>query len=332
MTGEDMPARNGERSRAGTGGAKAVLAGSGRLPVEGVLALRRAGESEPVVAIALVEAVEPELASLASQYYRIPVTRWQEVVDTLRAAGCRRCYFLGKVEKRGLVAGTAGRHDGGGTAGGGDGDKAAARVGGGAGDGVTGQARGGMRGNRRAQWDARALRLLEGLQAKPDGAVFARLAADLAGAGIEIGRQDELLASLLAPPGEWTGLGITADEESMIDHGFQLARLLADLDIGQTVVLKEGVVMAVEAAEGTDACLRRGARLAGPGAIAVKACGKEQDPRFDLPTIGPETVAVLRRGGYRLLAVEAGHTLVIDGERTVAEARAAGIKLVGWSR
>jgi DUF1009 family protein len=112
-------------------------------------------------------------------------------------------------------------------------------------------------------------------------------------------------------------------------YGLELARAIGRLDLGQTVVVKERVGLAVEALEGTDACIRRGGELAKEGAVVVKAVKPQQDRRFDLPAVGPDTVDVMREVGCRVLAVEAGATLVMDQEEMVRRADKARIAVVG---
>ena len=129
-------------------------------------------------------------------------------------------------------------------------------------------------------------------------------------------------ASAVAPapsPAEW-------DE---IRAGLDLARHLAGRGIGQTVVRARGVTVAVEAVEGTDEAIRRGTRLAGPGAVVVKAVAPEHDYRFDVPAIGPATLEIMAAGRARVLAIEPGKILLVDGEEVLARAAAAGIALVG---
>jgi DUF1009 family protein len=118
-------------------------------------------------------------------------------------------------------------------------------------------------------------------------------------------------------------------EQEEIRAGLELARHLAGCGIGQTVVRARGVTVAVEAAEGTDEAIRRGTRLAGPGAVVVKAVAPEHDYRFDVPAIGPATLEIMAAGRARVLAVEPGKILLVDGEEVLARAAAAGIALVG---
>jgi len=126
------------------------------------------------------------------------------------------------------------------------------------------------------------------------------------------------LTSREPAPGEW--------EE--IRAGFALARRLAEHGIGQTVVRSRGVTLAVEAAEGTDETIRRGVKLAGRGAIVVKAVAEGHDFRFDIPTIGPATIAAMADGGATALAVDGGKVLLVDREEAVRTADRAGIAMV----
>jgi DUF1009 family protein len=120
----------------------------------------------------------------------------------------------------------------------------------------------------------------------------------------------------------------TDAEWSDVRSGLVVARICADASIGQTVVVKRGVVTAVEALEGTTETIRRGGDLAGPGAVAVKAVAREHDYRFDAPTIGVETIAAAAAIDVRVLAVEAGRVLIMDRAATVSAANRAGIALV----
>ncbi|HEY3588007.1 MAG TPA: LpxI family protein, partial [Myxococcaceae bacterium] len=117
-------------------------------------------------------------------------------------------------------------------------------------------------------------------------------------------------------------------QEGDVLLGEEVAMLLGQADVGQTVVVKNGHVLALEAVEGTDACIRRGAELGGPGVVVVKRSKPGQDERFDLPAVGPATLEVLRSVGARVLAVEAGKTLLLEGDRLVALANEARITLV----
>lgn len=142
---------------------------------------------------------------------------------------------------------------------------------------------------------------------------------------------DDVLPDVLAPAGR---LGkLAPDEEALKDiaRALDVARGIGVLDVGQGAVVQQGIVLAVEAAEGTSAMLARCRDLArpGPGGVLVKAKKPNQDRRADLPTIGPDTVRAAAAAGLRGVAVEAGSVLILDRQDTVAAADAANLFLVG---
>ena len=111
-----------------------------------------------------------------------------------------------------------------------------------------------------------------------------------------------------------------------------MADAIAGLDIGQTVVVKDRAVVAVEAMEGTDAVIARAGRLAGPGARVVKVAKPKQDMRFDVPVIGIDTVTAMAAAGADAISIDAGRTLVLDAPRVLAAADDAGIAVIGRAR
>jgi len=133
--------------------------------------------------------------------------------------------------------------------------------------------------------------------------------------GIDIFSPEEFLEHLLLKKGKV--LGITPSEETLreMKKGMGIAREIASLDIGQTVVLKNGTVVAVEGVEGTDECIIRGAELSGKGFIVCKAARKRQDMRIDVPTVGVETVKLVKELGGKGIAVEGGKTYVVTPEK-----------------
>jgi hypothetical protein len=162
-----------------------------------------------------------------------------------------------------------------------------------------------------------------------DDGLLTGVAGALEGLGIAILDQRRFVAPWLAPEGLLGGPPAAPSALADVAHGLALARELAVRRIGQTVVVRTGAVGAVEALEGTDAAIRRGLALVGPGAVVVKATAPGHDYRFDVPAVGPETVAACVAGGAAVLAVEAGRVLVL--ERPEAEARAGqgGLSLLG---
>jgi len=161
-----------------------------------------------------------------------------------------------------------------------------------------------------------------------DAALGQMVVATLAGMGIDVLDQREFLSPWLLPAGTLTARSPNAEEWEEIREGFQLAGRLAADGIGQTVVRARGVTVAVEAAEGTDETIRRGVRLAGPGAVIVKAVAPSHDYRFDVPGVGAATLEAMREGGAVALAVPAGCVLLLDREEVVLLADQAGIAVV----
>jgi UDP-2,3-diacylglucosamine hydrolase len=150
----------------------------------------------------------------------------------------------------------------------------------------------------------------------------------LAAEGIRVLETPRFLGPLLLGAGRLTRRGPTPRELRDIALGREIARQIAGLRIGQTVVLKHGTVLAVESVEGTDAAIRRGGELGRGGVVVVKVSRPDQDLRFDLPTIGPETLSALRDASATALALDAGRSLLLDRERFVAGADELDVAVV----
>lgn len=158
--------------------------------------------------------------------------------------------------------------------------------------------------------------------------VLEAIVESLGDEGIRILETPPFLTPLLVPAGLLTRRAPSEQERRDIALGREVARQIAGLRIGQTVVLRTGTVVAVESVEGTDAAIRRGGQLARGGVVVVKVAREDQDLRFDLPTVGPETLAALRDAGATALALDAGRTLVLDRERFVSGADALKLAVV----
>jgi DUF1009 family protein len=161
-----------------------------------------------------------------------------------------------------------------------------------------------------------------------DGLIGA-VADVMRGHGLELIDSTALLQPFLAKPGVLTDRVPTAEEQTDIEFGYRMADALAGLDIGQTIAVKHRAVVAVEAMEGTDEVIGRAGRLAGPGVRIVKVAKPKQDMRFDVPVIGLATVQAMRVAGASALSIDAGKTLVLDGDAVFASANEAGITIVG---
>lgn len=177
--------------------------------------------------------------------------------------------------------------------------------------------------------DLTLLSVLTRLKARNTDALIAAVADVLAGEGIELLNSTAFLEPLLARGGTLSGRAPDESELADIAFGYRMADAIAGLDIGQTIVVKDKAVVAVEAMEGTDAVIRRAGEIAGPGTRVVKVAKPAQDMRFDVPVVGVATIAVMRAAGATAISVDAGRTLIVDGDRFVAAADDAGIAVVG---
>lgn len=162
-----------------------------------------------------------------------------------------------------------------------------------------------------------------------DDGLLTTATAVLATLGIEVLDQRRFLGSWLAPAGLLAGPPPAPATEADMARGLAIARELARLGVGQTVVVRAGTVAAVEALEGTDEAVRRGLALAGPGAAVVKATRPDHDYRLDVPAVGEATLRVCAEGGAAAVAVEAGRVAVLDREAVAELARDAAISVVG---
>jgi DUF1009 family protein len=177
--------------------------------------------------------------------------------------------------------------------------------------------------------DAVALRLVARLPHLQDDMLLRAVAGELERHGLRVRGVGELLPELLVPRGVLTRTVPTRAQWEDIAIGWHTAKQLGALDVGQGVVVRERVVVAVEAIEGTDAMLARAGGLTRGGGVLVKVAKPMQDDRLDLPTVGPQTIVVASRAGVRVMALEAGRTLMVDPAQTIADAEQHGVVLVG---
>jgi DUF1009 family protein len=180
--------------------------------------------------------------------------------------------------------------------------------------------------------DLRTIRLLSKVHDYRDMTLLQTFVAELAREGLAVVAQTQLLGHLVTSEGVLGARQPNAREWDDICYGFAQAKQLAALDIGQTIIVRRRTVLAVEAVEGTDAAIQRGCRLGRRGAVVVKVSRPQQDMRFDVPAVGPQTLQELIAGHATALAVEAGTTLTIRLPELIATATAHGIALVGISQ
>ena len=177
--------------------------------------------------------------------------------------------------------------------------------------------------------DVKTLLLLARLKRRNAETIFGAIADELAAIGVELLPATTFLHDSLAHDGLIAGRALSRREQDDVAFGFGIAKEVSRLDIGQTVVVKGGTVVAVEAFEGTNDAIKRGGALAHKGAVLVKVSKPNQDMRFDVPVIGPQTIEVAAAANVRVIAVEAGRTLLLEKDALAAEATRQGLSVVG---
>ncbi len=174
-----------------------------------------------------------------------------------------------------------------------------------------------------------------GLSSLGDDGVLRSVAAVLEKAcNVKVRGAHEIVSNLLSPEGVLTQNAPDEKAAADIAKGFDIVETLGRLDVGQAVIVQQGLVLGLEAVEGTDALIARAGsfRRKGGGGVLVKAAKPQQDERLDLPSVGPETIRALREAGLAGVAVEADRSLMIEREKMIAEADAAGLFVVGVRR
>jgi DUF1009 family protein len=177
--------------------------------------------------------------------------------------------------------------------------------------------------------DWRGMQLLRRAVGMGDDALLRGLADELARDGIEIVPSTLFLERLVARRGRLAGPRLDAGAREDVRLGCRVLEAVGSLDVGQGVVVENGVVLAIEAIEGTDAAIRRGAGLGRGRAVVVKAAKRGQDLRFDVPAVGPSTIEVMAEAGAKTLAVEADVAIILEKESVVDLARRHRISVVG---
>jgi DUF1009 family protein len=270
-----------------------LLAGWGRLPI--AIATRARSLGVPVVCIGLRGMASPDLARLTDRFYWARPAQLGRMIRCLRGAGVRRAVMAGKVHKADIL---------------------------------------------HRPWKLLSLwpdwRMVQFWFFRPrrdnrDDNVLLAVIDEFARDGIEIASTLDLCPELLVKPGVLTRRRPTTREEADIAFGWELARRMGDLDVGQSVAVKELAVLAVEAIEGTDRMIvRAGEWCRAGGFTVVKVAKPRQDMRFDVPTVGVLTIESIRRAGGRVLAIEADRTIILDEAETVALADRYGLSIVAW--
>ena len=176
--------------------------------------------------------------------------------------------------------------------------------------------------------DLKALMLLRKLKHRNAESIFSAIADELAKIEVDLLPATRFLEDSLARPGLIAGRKLSRREEDDVELGWKIAKEIARLDVGQTVIIKNGTVVAVEALEGTNQTIRRGGILTGEGGVMVKVSKPNQDMRFDVPVVGVETVRVAAESRLRVIAVEAGKTLLLERDTIADLADHANLSIV----
>ena len=268
-----------------------LLAGSGRFPIVFAAKARRVGR--PVVCVGLRHHADPVLADLVDRFHWSGIARLGRIIRCFKGAGVRRLVMAGKIHKARMLY---------------------------------------------RPWRLLALmpdwRFLRwwwwGRRAdNRDDTLLLSVIAEFAREGLHFESALDLCPELLVAAEILTRHRPSAREEADIAFGWGVAKHMGRLDVGQSVMVKDRNVLAVEAIEGTDCAIGRAGELCrGGGFVVVKVAKPQQDRRFDVPTVGTATVEALHRAGGRVLAIEAGKTIVLDREETVALADHHGIAVV----
>jgi hypothetical protein len=177
--------------------------------------------------------------------------------------------------------------------------------------------------------DLKLMAVLARLVTRNTDSLIGGVADALAREGIQLLPSTELLVEHMATAGPMTRRTPSRPERADIEYGVVVARHLAAMDLGQTVVVKDRAAVALEAMEGTDEVIRRAGRIAGEGSTVVKLAKPRQDMRFDVPVVGPGTLLAMEEAAARTLVLEAGRTLLIDRPAFLSAADAAGIAVWG---
>lgn len=182
--------------------------------------------------------------------------------------------------------------------------------------------------DRKVILDEEFQKLFQAMNDRKTDTIFAAIGDKLKQCGMELIDSTFLLKEYLAPKGTLTQRGPTQIELNDIEFGRTLAKLMGGIDIGQTVVVKEKAIVAIEAMEGTDKAIIRGAKIAREGAVVVKMSKPDQDFRFDVPVVGPQTIKSMIKSKAKCLAIESGKTIIIDRDKSINMANQSGICIV----
>ncbi len=170
---------------------------------------------------------------------------------------------------------------------------------------------------KRPRFDSLAIEFLKQATRLNDDAIMLFLVNELNKIGITVLDQTIFIKNLMVPRGVLGKIQPTQEQMSDVEYGYKIAKEMGELDIGQSVVIKDRMIMAIEAIEGTDKCIKRGCKLGKKGSIIVKVSKPKQDKRFDIPAFGLNTLKTMKKYKACLIAVEANETILVDYKKTI---------------
>ena len=170
---------------------------------------------------------------------------------------------------------------------------------------------------KRPRFDSLAIEFLKQAKRLNDDAIMLFLVEELAKIGITVLDQTIFIKNLMVPRGILGKIQPTEAQLSDVEYGYKIAKEMGELDIGQSVVIKDRMIMAIEAIEGTDKCIKRGCKLGKKDSIVVKVSKPKQDKRFDIPAFGLNTLKQMKKCKAKLIAVEANETILVDQQKTI---------------
>jgi DUF1009 family protein len=267
-----------------------LIAGSGRLPF--LVAEGAAKLGDEIFVAAIRDSASEELRPMAKEFAWVGIAQLGRMIEFFREHGVREVVFAGSVPKSQMYSPA----------------KFIANL-----------------------PDLRSVNLwYRKLRDRNDQTILRAVAEEFAGEGLEIVSCLKYLNDCLTPPGALTKRRVDAKEMEDIEFGRLIAGKLAGMEVGQSVVVKDKAIIAVEAMEGTDETIRRGGKLARGGAVLVKFSRPGQDARFDIPAAGVETVRVCEEAGIAVIALEAGRTLMLDKAQFIELADQAKMAVHGF--
>ena len=267
-----------------------LLAGWGRFPIVFAEKARRLGI--PVVCVGIRDEASPELIPLVERFHWAGVARMGRMIRCFKRARVRHIVMAGKIHKVRMFA---------------------------------------PLGVWRLLPDWRTIRFWFRRRRKnnADDSLLLGLIDEFATEGMTFASALDFCPELLVKHGILTRRGLSSREEGDVAFGWELAKAMGGLDVGQSVAVREKAVLAVEAIEGTDQAILRAGQLCGRGGfVVVKVAKPQQDMRFDVPTVGISTIETMRQAGARVLAIEADKTIILDQDQTVALAERYGISII----